>query len=53
MTLGRLIRSIIMTLLVFPAVILAPGGNTVWIEGWILSLWFVAMILSTVIYMYA
>jgi protein-S-isoprenylcysteine O-methyltransferase Ste14 len=52
MTLGRLIISIILTLLVFPVVILVPGGSMVWIEGWILSLWFIVMILSTVIYMF-
>lgn len=52
MTFGRLIRSIIVTSLIFPVVILVLGGSIVWIEGWIFSLWFVAMILSTVIYMY-
>jgi protein-S-isoprenylcysteine O-methyltransferase Ste14 len=52
MTFGRLIVSIILTSLVFPVVILVLGGSIVWIEGWIFSLWFVAMILSTVIYMF-
>lgn len=52
MTLGKLIRSIILTSLVFPGVILGLGGSIVWIEGWIFSLWFIAMILSTVIYMF-
>ena len=52
MTLGGLIRSIITTLLVFPAAILVSGGSIVWIEGWILSIWFVAIFLSTVIYMF-
>jgi protein-S-isoprenylcysteine O-methyltransferase Ste14 len=52
MTLGRLIISIILTSIVFPFVILVLGGSIVWIEGWILSLWFIAMILSTVIYMF-
>ena len=52
MTFGRLIRSIIMTSLVFPVVILVLGGSIAWIEGWIFSLWFIAMILSTVIYMF-
>jgi protein-S-isoprenylcysteine O-methyltransferase Ste14 len=33
-------------------VILVPGGSIVWIEGWIFSLWFIAMILSIVIYMF-
>lgn len=52
MTFRRLIRSIILTLLVFPVVILGLGGSIVWVEGWILSLWFIAMILSTIIYMF-
>jgi protein-S-isoprenylcysteine O-methyltransferase Ste14 len=52
MTFGRLIISIILTLLLFPVVILFLGGSMVWIEGWIFSLWFIAMILSTVIYMF-
>jgi protein-S-isoprenylcysteine O-methyltransferase Ste14 len=33
-------------------VILVLGGSIVWIEGWIFSLWFIAMILSIVIYMF-
>lgn len=52
MTLGRLIRSIILTSFVFPALILGLGGSIVWVEGWLFSLWFIAMILSTVIYMF-
>jgi hypothetical protein len=52
MTFGRLIISIVLTSLVFPFMILVPGGSIVWIEGWIFSLWFIAMILSTVIYMF-
>ena len=52
MTFGRLILSIILTSLVFPGVILGLGGSILWIEGWILSLWFIVMILSTVIYMF-
>ncbi|SHJ64316.1 Protein-S-isoprenylcysteine O-methyltransferase Ste14 [Dethiosulfatibacter aminovorans DSM 17477] len=52
MTFGKLLRSIIMTSIVFPGIIMLLGGSASWIEGWILSFWFVAMILSTVIYMY-
>ena len=52
MTFGKLIRSIILTSLVFPAVILGLGGSITWVEGWIFSFWFIVMILSTVIYMY-
>lgn len=52
MTFGKLIRSIILTSLVFPAVILGLGGSITWVEGWIFSLWFIVMILSTVIHMY-
>jgi protein-S-isoprenylcysteine O-methyltransferase Ste14 len=52
MTFRRLIISIVLTIMVFPVVILVPGGSIVWIEGWIFSLWFIAMILSTIIYMF-
>jgi len=47
-----LIVNVIMTTVFFPAVILLLGGNVRWVEGWIFSLWIVAMILITTIYLY-
>jgi protein-S-isoprenylcysteine O-methyltransferase Ste14 len=47
-----LVVNVIMTTLFFPALILLLAGNWRWVEGWILSLWIVAMILITTIYLY-
>jgi protein-S-isoprenylcysteine O-methyltransferase Ste14 len=49
---GQFIFSIIMTTVTFPLVILWLSGDWRWVEGWIFSLWIVAMILSGMIYMY-
>ena len=51
-TLGRFIVTALMTSLFFPAVIMLASGNWRWLEGWLFSLWFDAMVLSTLIYMY-
>jgi len=52
MTAGRFIFGSIITILIFPAVILFLSGDWLWLEGWIFSLWFDAMVLSNVIYLY-
>jgi len=52
MTVGRFIFGSIITILIFPAVILFLSGNWLWLEGWIFSLWFDAMVLSNVMYLY-
>jgi len=52
MSLGRFIFGAIITILIFPAVILFLSGDWLWLEGWIFSLWFVAMVLSNMIYLY-
>ena len=52
MTVGRFIFGSIIIILIFPAVILFLSGNWLWLEGWIFSLWFDAMVLSNVIYLY-
>ena len=49
---GRLICLSILVILFFPAVIILLSGNLLWIEGWILSLWFDLMMLSNIFYMY-
>lgn len=51
-TLGGFIVTALMTSLFFPAVVLSASGNWLWLEGWLFSLWFDAMVLSTLIYMY-
>src|SRR5574337_2041894 len=47
-----LVLNIIGTTLFFPAVILLLAGNWRWVEGWIFSLWFVVMVLFSMIYLY-
>jgi protein-S-isoprenylcysteine O-methyltransferase Ste14 len=39
-------------IILFPAIILPVSGNWSWVEGWIFSLWFDAMVLSNYIYLY-
>jgi protein-S-isoprenylcysteine O-methyltransferase Ste14 len=51
-TLGSFIFTAVITCLFFPAVIMFVSGNWLWWEGWLFSLWFDAMVLSTLIYMY-
>ena len=48
MTVGRFIFSSLITILIFPAVILFLSGDWLWLEGWIFSLWFDAMVLSSI-----
>ena len=52
MTVGRFIFGSIITILIFPAVILFLSGDWLWLEGWIFSLWFDAMALSNMMYLY-
>lgn len=52
MTVGRFIFSSLITILIIPAVILFLSGNWLWLEGWIFSLWFDAMVLSNMMYLY-
>ena len=39
MTVGRFIFSSLITILIFPAVILILSGDWLWLEDWIFSLW--------------
>jgi len=52
MTPGLFVFNIIMTALFFPALILLSAGDWHWLEGWLFALWFVVMILSSLIYQY-
>ncbi len=51
-TLGQIILSCIATTIFFPALILLLSGDFFWLEGWIFSLWLVAMVMSSTIYLY-
>jgi protein-S-isoprenylcysteine O-methyltransferase Ste14 len=51
-TVGKLIFSSIVTILIFPAVILFVSGDWLWPEGWIFGLWCDAMVLSNMVYLY-
>jgi protein-S-isoprenylcysteine O-methyltransferase Ste14 len=51
-SLGQIIISSIMTIIVFLGGILLLGGDLNWIEGWIFGIWIVTMILSITFYTY-
>jgi protein-S-isoprenylcysteine O-methyltransferase Ste14 len=46
------VLNIILTSLFFPALILLLAGDACWPEGWLFAFWFVAMILSSMVYLY-
>lgn len=52
MTTGGFILSSLITAVIFPAVILFASGDWLWLEGWIFGLWFDAMVLSNMIYLF-
>lgn len=47
----KVVLSSLTTSLFFPAIVLLASGDWRWLEGWIFSLWFVAMVLSVTIYL--
>ncbi len=51
-TTGRFIFSCLITALFGPALIMILAGDWRWLEGWIFSLWFDAMVLSNMVYLY-
>ena len=51
-TLGGFIFNSLLIIILFPAIILPVSGNWFWVEGWIFSLWFDAMVLSNYVYLY-
>lgn len=51
-TLSQLILNCIASSIIFPGAILLLAGDWRWVEGWLFSLWFVAMLLSNIIYLY-
>lgn len=50
-TIGTIILTIVYILL-FPALLLFLSGDWFWMEGWIFSIWFMAVCLTTIIYLY-
>jgi len=49
---GAFIASALFTAVLCPALVLFLSGNWLWPEGWIFSLWFDAMVLSNMLYLY-
>ncbi len=49
---GRLIFNILFLIFFFPVLILALGGNWLWLEGWIFALWCDAMVMFNWFYLY-
>ena len=51
LSLGRLLYSLV-SILIFPALVLFLSGDWWWVEGWIFSVWFIALSVGTVTYLY-
>jgi len=49
---GTLIIMTVATLIFFPLIILWTAGKWNWMEGWLFAIWFDAMVLSNMIYLY-
>jgi protein-S-isoprenylcysteine O-methyltransferase Ste14 len=42
----------LITMLIFPVLLIFLSGDWVWIEGWLFSIWFVVLCFTTIIYLY-
>ncbi len=51
LTAGQIIYTIIV-LLMCPVLVLFLSGDWFWVEGWIFDTWFIALSLSTIVYLY-
>ena len=51
-TLKKFLFSVIITSIIFPAVVLLAAGDWLWLEGWIFALWFDVMVVSNMLYLY-
>jgi protein-S-isoprenylcysteine O-methyltransferase Ste14 len=49
---SQFVISVILTALLGPILILGLGGNWRWVQGWIFALWFDAMVLGSMVYLY-
>jgi protein-S-isoprenylcysteine O-methyltransferase Ste14 len=52
MSAGKYFFSLIITILFFPSMIMLLAGDFFWLEGWIFSIWFDAMVISNMVYLY-
>jgi protein-S-isoprenylcysteine O-methyltransferase Ste14 len=50
-SIGKLIFTFLY-ILIFPSLLLFLSGDWLWIEGWIFSIWFIALCFTTIIYLY-
>lgn len=48
---GKIYLSIIY-ILIYPTLLLLLSGDWLWIEGWIFNFWFIALCISTILYLY-
>ncbi len=50
-SLGQVISTII-KLLILPALVLFLSGDWLWVEGWLFSVWFITLCVTTILYLY-
>lgn len=50
-TIGKMIFTVVY-ILIFPALLLFLSGDWLWVEGWIFSIWYIALCFTTIIYLY-
>lgn len=51
LTVGKIILTLIL-ILMFPALLFFLSGDCFWVEGWIFTIWFIALFFTTIIYLY-
>lgn len=51
-TAGKFLFSILITSIIFPLIVILAAGDCLWLEGWIFGLWFDAMVISNMLYLY-
>ncbi len=49
---GSVLFSVVLTCVAIPAIVLLIAGDWAWLEGWIFALWFVAMVVINMLYLY-
>ncbi|MHB8337895.1 MAG: hypothetical protein ACYDEE_10810 [Ignavibacteriaceae bacterium] len=51
LTIGKIFFTFIY-ILIYPTLLLLLSGDWLWTEGWIFSIWFIALSFTTIIYLY-
>jgi protein-S-isoprenylcysteine O-methyltransferase Ste14 len=51
-SMGQFVVGFVVSALIGPALIVGLGGNPRWVEGWLFALWFDAMLLANMVYLY-